>query len=345
MRVLAVVVLMLFTSSCAFFKTVKAPATYEPPAEVTCTTGNTYSAVDFVLGGVVMLGVVGLLGSSASSSKPLTTAEQVGITAGFAGLAAPFVASGIYGLSHTAKCRELAKRLKDYEYQQFAAQKVMLGAGLGARSDAPVPADSLNGKTVLTWAVVQGQWKLAAMFSDGWRDLSGDRIPTSTVSRSISSSETPVELGPLLVRPPGLDYRGEEGWQGLKWGATTEEVGASFTVTPRVVSPNITELVGEATVLETPATVTFTMYRGRLAGVYVGAAGATRRDWEQALQTKYGEGQSTRLLVTRWVAKETTIVLNGESLYPTILYTSLLWSVFIGPEYERLERAKAQKDL
>lgn len=314
---------------------------YEPPAELTCTQTRLYPGVDTGLAALFIASAV-----VAAAGLVNTPPEQRFLTAGITGAVGALAGvSAFYGFTGAARCDVLNAKLKDYEYQKFAAAKALGGEGVGARADAPVPSDVVGGKTVLSWAVVQGSWRLVAKFSDGWRDTDGGRIPQSSVTRSLASAEAPVELGTMLVRPPAGDYRGEEGWQGLKWGAATTEVEAAVAVTPRIVSPNITELTGEAAVLSTPSRVTFIMYRGRLAGVLVGVSGGYRKDWESALQSKYGQGESTRLLVTRWVTAESTIVLNGERLETSILYTSLLWSVFTGPEYERLEREKAQKDL
>jgi len=328
-------------SSCSFLRGVQPPKVYEPPAELTCTQTRLYPGVDTALS-VLFVGSAVALAAGAARASPEQTVASVAISGAVGALAG---VSAFYGFTGAARCDQLHAKLKDYEYQQFAASKALSGAGVGARPDAPIPVDSVNGRPVLTWAVVQGAWRLVAKFSDGWRDLDGGRLPEASVTRALLSKEPPVELGTTLVRPPPTEYRGEEGWQGLKWGATAAEVGAAFAVTANIVSPNITELVGDATVINVPSRVIFSMYRGRLAGVLVTVGGGYRKDWESALQSKYGVGESPRLLVTEWKTNETRVVLNGERLETSILYSSLLWSVFSGPEYDRLEREKANKDL
>lgn len=337
MRMLVLAVPLL---SCSFLRAVPPPKVYEPPTPLTCTQTRLYPGVDVGLG-ALMLGATGVAGYQASQAPKVETIAVVVAVAGLAALAGISAATGFTG---AAGCDALHARLKQHEYQQFAAQKTMAVGVVGARTDAPVPLDAIDGKPAMVWLHTGGPWFLGSQFSDGWRDVVG--APVSNVVRALTSTEPAVLVRDRLVRPPPGDYRGDEGWQALRWGDIDADIAKSLTIgVRRPLSADSVFASSTATVLGNEAAVRLLLFRGRLAGVEVTPTSGSFSEWESALASKYGGARQTALLERRWETAETFVLLTMQGLSPRITYTSRLWEVMVGPDVERAEQQKANQDL
>lgn len=123
MRMLALVVVVLFASNCAFWKVVRPPEKYEPPAAISCTTENTFSGVDLLIGGLTLVGGLGFFASTSAPTSNVPPENRLGYTAVFGALAAPFIASAVYGFLNTGKCRGYTAQFRIHEARAQAASE------------------------------------------------------------------------------------------------------------------------------------------------------------------------------------------------------------------------------
>lgn len=207
----------------------------------------------------------------------------------------------------------------------------------------PKPDEVVDGRPVLHWALVDGEVEAVAHFTDGgWRsDPRGAAIPPSSLVLISDPKGRIVER----VRTPRANYRGTEGWQGLRWGMTLPEIARAMKGT-RVQPTKEEGAAWTLTVADHPARVSCLLAEGRLVSISVTFVSIDKDRFAGLLNERYGPSEGNEGWLdfdSNWQTNESEIYAHWLPLGANVVYISRAF-VFQGKQrMDEYRKAKAKE--
>jgi hypothetical protein len=223
--------------------------------------------------------------------------------------------------------------------------------GAAPEADAgPTPQPRLiDDRPIMGIALIDDKIAAVAAFDDGeWREWSKpDEVQPVDAGALLSDPKAkpvPVAAGGWF-QPIKASYRGNEGWQKLRWGMTTAEVLSTLGKVERLKPDEFCQLAWRWKIGATPVKVQAVIVTDRLAAISVQVPTESYDVVKNLVVAKYGEPSEEAFLSARWSLTESTISVRLIALTPTVLYMSKVFAVLGMEQISKLQKKQADEGL